>query len=306
MRSRPAFALVASMWLVVGIAAVGLEIAWLARTHRLALANALEHTQSAAVAASGLEHARALLSRALVRTRGDALADPWRRLGDSLSARVGRAEYHVTLQDDAALLDVNAASETMLARLFVACGAEAREAAAAAARIADWRDGDGTLRALGAAREEYLAAQAPALPRNGPVQRIAELDDVLGLPAAWRCVRPLLSVGGAGLVNPNTADRRVLAALPGMNAQLADALVAHRSAGGRFREWRDLLAVAPAGLRAGLDRDAVALQRLLAFETNVVRVTSAAAVDGSPVRVTAEALMRRAGESVFVEWRIFW
>lgn len=306
MTSRRGFALLASVWLMVIIAAVGLEVSWLARTRRLAVANALDDARARGAAVAGLEHARARLAAALVAARGDALADPWRWAAGGDSADLGTARYTFRLRDDAAAFDVNRVDDATLARLFAACGADGPEAEQGAQRIADWRDIDTLRRARGAERDEYLALGARALPRDGPVPSVAELDDVAGLPPrAWACVRPLLQIGGSGQVNPNTAPVEVLAALPGFSPATARAVVQARHSGTRMRSFGELLAVAPPGLRGDLRRSVIALEALLVFQTNAVRTASLARIDGSPVQVRGEALMRRNGGTVFVEWREF-
>jgi general secretion pathway protein K len=304
MKSRRGFALIATVWLMAAIAAVSLEVAWLARAQRLATANAVHGEQARAAARAGLEHARARLVRALEGARNDALADPWRWVGGRTIVVVGAADVAVELRDDAAALDVNRASVEMLARLFAACGADQPAARSAADRIADWRDADALPRPLGAERDEYLAAGRRALPRNGPVRTISELDDLIALPAEpWACARALLAVDGVARINPNTAPSVVLQALPGVSAAAADAIVSARRTGSRLRDFREVTAVVPAGLRADLERNAEALQRVLVYEADAMRVTSTALVAGSPVGVTAEALMRRSGPTLFVEWR---
>lgn len=304
MTARRGFALVASVWLVVGITAVALEVSWLARTRRLQVANAADAVVARAAARSGLEHARARLVQALRPTADDALADPWRWPMDGGSA-LGAAQYTFTVRDEASTLNVNASDEATLARLFVACGADLPVAEQAAARLADWTDADQLRRTRGAERADYVAVGARAVPRDGAVPSVAELDDVLELPVApWACVRPLLSTGGAARVNPNTAPVALLQALPGIDAVGASAIVAGRR-GGRLRDFRELVAAVPPGHRAGMEQNAEWLQRQLVYRVDVVRVVSEASVAGSPVRIRAEALMRRTGSSVFTAWRVF-
>lgn len=306
MKRRSGFALLASVWLMVAIAAIGLEVSWLARSRRLAVANVLDESRAHAAAVAGLEHARARLTGALAPSRGDALADPWRWAVGGDSADLASSQYAFHLRDDAAALDVNRVDERTLTRLFQACGADAGEAAQSAQRIADWRDPDTLRRVRGAERDDYLALGARLLPRDGPVQSVAELDDVAGVPArAWACVRPLLQVGGLGGVNPNTAPAEVLTALSGFSATTARAVVQSRQAGGSVRSFTELLAAVPPALRDELNRSGAELQPLLVYQTGAVRVVSTARVDGSPVHVRAEALMRRNGGTVFVEWQEF-
>lgn len=305
MKARRGFALLASLWLMVAISAIALEVSWLARLRRLTTANALEDEQARAAAASGLEHARARLSTTLRAAGNDALADPWRWTVDSISAPLGTARYQVTLRDAATTIDVNDATNQMLAALFAACGADGPEAAVAADRINDWRDGDALRRTHGAERAEYIAAGARILPRDAPVQSVAELDDVLGLPvAAWACVRPHLSADHRTQLNPNTVPVVVLQALPGVSAAAAAALGAVAAGGGRIRDFRSFVAAVPPAHRAAVEAQEDQLQRLLVFQTNTVRVTSTAGIDGSSVHVTAEAMMRRVSGTVFVEWQV--
>lgn len=310
MTPRRGFALLASVWLMVAIAAVAFEVSWLARARRLALANVLEEEQARAAANAGLEHARARLARALG-ALGDVgaadLADPWRfAAGTSDTVTMGSARYLFSVHDDGATFDVNRAAEDELRRLFTACGADDAQAQRVAQRVADWRDPDQHRRAQGAERAEYLAAGARDLPRDGDVQRIAELDGVLEMPAApWRCARAALSVGGTGQVNVNTASREVLRALPGMSEGGVEAVLSARRDGVRIGSFQELSERIPPALREGVMRASDRLLPRLSYDTYAVRVRSEGWVQGSPVHVSAEALMVRGGGTVFVQWREF-
>jgi len=304
MKARRGFALLTSVWLMVVIAAVSLNVALLARARRLATANALDGVRARAAALAGLEQARGRLTRALLAARHDALADPWRAIAATASTDLGVARYAVSLRDDASALDVNRASDEMLTRLFIACGADDVPAQRTAARIADWRDADQHRRTAGAEREDYLAIGARTLPADADVRALDELDDVMEIPpAAWRCAREHLVVDGVGVVNPNTAPVEVLQALPGVSPRAAAAMLEARAGGGRFRDFRELAAALPPSFRGALNREAVVLQRLLTYETSAVRVVSEASLDGSPSHAVVESLMQRAGATVFVAWR---
>lgn len=81
-----------------------------------------------------------------------------------------------------AFIDINAAQEETLAALFVALGARAPDAASYAARIADYRDGDASVRPGGAEYPDYINAGLAYGPANRPFNRTGELSEVLGLP----------------------------------------------------------------------------------------------------------------------------
>ncbi|MBI3567537.1 MAG: general secretion pathway protein GspK [Gemmatimonadetes bacterium] len=306
--NRRGFALLASIWLMVAIAAVAFEVSYLARSSRLAVANTLEQEQGRGAANAALEHARARLARLLVEhgdAAGSSLADPWRFAeGKSDTVQMGEMRYAFSLEDDGATLDVNRVTEADLHRLFAACGADDALASRMAQRVADWRDEDDSRRAQGAERTDYLAAGARELPRDGAIERVDELRDVLGMPdTLWRRARTFLNVGGIGQVNVNAAPREVLRSLPGMSDAAVEALLAARRSGERVANFQELSDRLPPGDRAALlDASAQLLPRL-SFDAFAMRVRGEGWVEGSPVHVRAEALMVRGGGAVFVQWR---
>ncbi len=306
--NRRGFALMASIWLMVAIASVALEVSWLARTRRLALLNTIERDQAWGAANAALEHARARLSRQLAvpaDPRSTMFPDPWRNAAyASDTVRMGDTRYVFSLTDDGATLDVNLASVGDLQRLFAACGADDAVASRLARRVADWRDADTFPRPTGAERPDYLAAGARELPRDGPVERVGELGDVLGMPeAVWQRASPLLSVHGIGSVNVNAAPREILLSLPGMTEVAADAILTARRDGASIASFQEFTDRMPPSARSGVVQAAPELLRRLSFASFAVRVRGDAWVDGSPVHVRSEALMVQGGGTVFVQWR---
>lgn len=114
-----------------------------------------------------------------------------------------------------ALVDLNAAQEDMLAALFLALGFDEREAAGAAARIADFRDADGTPRPGGAEAPDYYRAGLTHGPANRPFNRNGELAEVLGISARMlQAALPHLTVHSySARIEPLQATPVVLRAL---------------------------------------------------------------------------------------------
>lgn len=81
-----------------------------------------------------------------------------------------------------AFVDINAAPEPTLSALFVALGVQAPEADRIAARIADYRDGDSSVRPGGAEHADYIRAGLTRGPANRPFTRTGEISEVLDLP----------------------------------------------------------------------------------------------------------------------------
>jgi Tfp pilus assembly protein PilX len=65
-RQRSGFILVAVLWLIVALGAVGLDASLRSRTRRLAAANVLDQTRARAAAMAGTEYARSRLTAAML------------------------------------------------------------------------------------------------------------------------------------------------------------------------------------------------------------------------------------------------
>ena len=114
-----------------------------------------------------------------------------------------------------ALIDINAAQEEMLSALFISLGAQGPDAASFAARIADYRDGDTTIRAGGAEYPDYIRAGLDHGPANRPFTRTGELSEVLGLPPELvAAMLPHVTAHSHSVqINPLFASEKVLAAI---------------------------------------------------------------------------------------------
>lgn len=114
-----------------------------------------------------------------------------------------------------ALIDINASPEETLAALFIALGTRAPDAASYAARIADYRDGDSSVRPGGAEFADYTNAGLGHGPANRPFNRTGELSEVLGLPPALiAAAMPHLTAHSYTVqVDPLYASPEVLAAI---------------------------------------------------------------------------------------------
>jgi general secretion pathway protein K len=313
-KPRRGFALIAALWLLVAISALSLEISLASRTRRLASANVLEEARARAAAESGVEHARAILARMLEEGGGRrawrdplAILDPWSRL-DGLkldSVAMGEGEwYRVSLADLGARLNVNRASENEIRRYLVAHRIDAAVADGIAQAIADWRDPDDLRRAQGAEREFYRRAGAEELPSNMPFADVNELRHVAGMTTELlEQLRGELTVIGEGQVNVNAAGRPVLLSLPGMTEAAAEVILRAQQSHTHIATFQELMDLFPLPARESVEREIALLLPRIAFETREVGVVSAGHVEGSPVRVVANAVLARGGSSAFVAWR---
>lgn len=99
-------------------------------------------------------------------------------------------------------------------------------------KLADYADNDTLRRLNGAEKDDYAALGLPPPRDDWPVSPY-ELRRIAGwgeLPALWRRAGDAFTASRENEVNPNTAPREVLLALPGALPQGVDALMARREA----------------------------------------------------------------------------
>lgn len=301
MTDRRGFALLAALWLLVALSTASLALALSARTRRLAAANYAEGIRLRAAAQAGIELGRSLLEQ---RLRIDERLDPWAGVDSVVDTLLlGDARVTITFHDLGTTLNLNRAGEDELRRLFVALPIDASEADRLAQRIADWRDEDDLHRPRGAERDDYLAAEAPALPRNGPFQRVADLRNVLGMTdQLLGRVTPYLTLRSSGQVNLNVASRPVLLTVPGLGEDAVAVLLRYRRAARVLTNLDDLQRDLPAGARESFAAQLPQIMARATTESREVEVTSAARSPGSPVRARLIGVFVRSRDAVFHVW----
>ena len=303
---RRGFALMAALWLVVLVGVTGYELSVRSRSRRLAVANALERTQAEAAADGALETVRGELATRLARpltarVNGAPALDPWSDLAllNIDTIRLGDARALPRVYDAGSRIQINRVTEGDLRRFLAAIPMDAGLADRLAQRIMDWRDADEFRRARGAERDDYLRAGARRLPTNADFGRINELRDVDGMTRElFVRIAPHLTLLGTGQVNVNAAPREVLLSLPGMGDETIAAIVRAQRARRPIRSMEELTAQLSSGARSSLVEAMGELQQRVAFESREVVVEADGWLDGSPVHVTAEALLARGGDAM--------
>lgn len=251
-RSRRGVAMLAALWLVVGISVVAIEFALVGRERREFGLAAADRTRGGAGALGAFAMTRARLEQALrVGPQSTAGAvgrlrssDPWLDVDSIYSGTmmVDSMAVQVEAIDLGTRLNANTLSEgewqTLLSNLlgdFVLADALAQA-------IVDWRDVDDIPRIRGGEREEYIKAQLLRLPTNQSFRDIEELLDVKGMTQEiFALVSPYLTTVGAAQVNLNSAPVPVLRVLPGMTDEIIANILAQRSRGTRIASVAEVM-----------------------------------------------------------------
>ncbi|MGH7467665.1 MAG: general secretion pathway protein GspK [Longimicrobiales bacterium] len=336
--SRPGFVLMAALWLLVALGAVGLEVSLRNRTRRLATANLLDEARARTIAEAAVEYARSRLGSAMMgradelraqaaaratttaaRQRAhqqdmtslfrqsDPAEDPWREPAELVppTVAVGDIEAAMQLRDTGAAFNPNEADELML-RQFFAQGLRIDYALAdeLTQAILDWRDEDDLPRINGAEGEQYTEAGAAVLPGNRPFATLDELRHVLGMTAElFQQMRPYLTLVSSGRINLNAAPEPVLLALPGFTPVAATSLLRLRQSGRFPRSAQELRALLPASAINTLNDNQREFTRRSAFTTDEIEIDVLVDLPGSPVSVHALVVVARATTGASVVWR---
>ncbi len=224
--SQAGIALVLALWATVLLTAMAGSFAYSMRTEALAAGNAVGVARARAAADGAIERAVFELGRARV-------PGAWTPDGAPHAYEDDGIAITVVATDESAKIDLNAAGEVLLRGLFTAIGgADPDTAARLVDAVIDWRDADDFRRPLGAEAADYQAAGAKVLPGNAPFETTGEVSRVLGMtPGVYERIAGSVTVWSRQPgINPKTASRDVLLALPGVDAAAVDGYLAQRDA----------------------------------------------------------------------------
>lgn len=274
------FALMAVLWILVIVGAVGIAFQADAGAERRVVANARTGVRVRWGARAGLHRTLAALDSSVVR----GLADP---AGNAALLRpIGFELDGVAIQaqaiDARARVNLNLADQDRLRDLFAASGFDAAGAHRVAAAVMDWRDADGLRRPEGAEAADYAARGMP-LPRNAPFEAVDDLRHVLGMsPERFRRVAPHLTVVGDGRINVNSASMPALATLPGLDLASARVIASRRDSW-RLRNVFELTTALPRETQNAIQADMARFTDMVAFGPRALEITVDATTAGSPV-----------------------
>jgi general secretion pathway protein K len=263
--NRRGFALLTVLWVLVALATLAGASSSLARRGTAVTRNRIHLTRAA--------WAREACGEILAaRFAGD------RSVREVDTIELGRGTWcRVAVSDPAGAVNVNLAPADMLQRLLGDSLADP---------LLDWRDADDVPRPLGAEAEWYRRARR-AQPRNGPLADAGELRLVRGferVPMDWFAG---LTMRGSGRVNPNLVSRAVLAALPGLDAEVIEALIARRSTRRPIASIDELIAATSPSSRIALLAEYRELAQITAFAPALLLARIEGGVRGTPLVSTA-------------------
>jgi general secretion pathway protein K len=210
LRQRGA-ALLIVLWSTVVVAGLAVVVGGTARTDIAVARRQVEEAQARYLAQAAVVHGALLLLSQ--RDTADLAV-----IGRSMLSYSGR-DIDIRFHDECGKVDLNTAWGDLLRGIVESHAAEIGVPAPSTA-ILDWRDPDSRPGPGGAEDADYRAAGRAHGARNGPFDSIAELQQVLGVPAPLMAsIRDDVTVDclNAG-VDPLVASEAVVAAIPTVDA----------------------------------------------------------------------------------------
>ena len=198
-------ALVSVLWLLMLLSIIAISFGTTIRIEAKTTRNVMEYAKSRALAEAGVAAAIYQLSR----QTEDETEQPWITDGFAYPLTVGDEQVFVTIFDENGKVDINHAETELMAAVLTASGIDPALVDIILNVIAKRREGD----------RESQADSAPSA-STAKFESLGELRQALEIPAdQFRRIEPYLTVysGEAG-VNPSTAPRDVLLALPNVDA----------------------------------------------------------------------------------------
>ena len=243
--------LVVVLWVMMAMSMLALSFSVSIRTEVDAARNVVDQKESYYLARAGIEYAiykvieaQTAFARIQQRREGDLQAIPPVLTG-YIDLPLARGGAGVQISDETGKMNVNLAPGYLLFNLLIMVGLDEQTADMITDSIEDWRDRDDLNRLNGAESNYYQALQEPYLAKNGLFDVPEELLLVKGITPEIYYGRKGTTQDGAQIeyyalqkylttfttinrINVNSAPLPVLAAIPGLDFDVATEIVAMR------------------------------------------------------------------------------
>jgi general secretion pathway protein K len=221
------FALLLVIWVLALLAVLAAEVAAYSHSAAIVARNRVDGARSRAVADAGIAFAIVGLLDPDLQTR-------WRADGRTREVTYDGETIIVRIEDEGGKIDLNNAPIELIAGLAEECGATVDERMALATGIADRRHASAAASSIRPSQARF-AFRGDDFGMNLARWAFAEISEVKLLPgmsrALYDCLRPYITVyPQSPTINPMTAARATLLAIPGIGEQDVDVFLATRRA----------------------------------------------------------------------------
>jgi len=280
-------ALVIVLWMLALLTIMATGYSRMMRTETMLTANLVRSAQASALAEAGI-------NQAIIELFKPAPEKIWKADGTNYEYQLNDQIINVKIQSEIGKIDLNSARSELLIGLLQSVDVPEEDAFSLVQAILDWRDKDNLTRNSGAEDADYENAGLDYGAKDGAFNSIDELLLVKGFTSVlYRKIRPALTVYShkAG-IDPQSAPREALLAIPSIDETTVDAYIAERDISDEPRQSMTLF---------GADSKYLAKSRGTIF-----LITSEARVNNTFARLNAVISLRRSGQRPYsiIAWQV--
>lgn len=285
-KQQKGIVLVIVLWMLVVLIMMVTAYSRMMRTETMLIANLVRSAQANALAEAGV-------NQAIVELYKPEFERTQKTSGANYKYPLHGEMVKVRIQAEVGKIDLNSARSELLIGLLQSVNVPEQEQLPLAQAILDWRDKDNLARSEGAEDSYYENAGFKYAAKDGLFNSIDELLLVKGFTSElYHKIRPALTIysHNAG-VNPQSAPKEVLLAIPSMTETEVESYIASRNA---------LDEPGQSVLFPGIDP-----KYLLKRKGTVFLITSEARINNTLARINAVISLRRNGKQPYsiIAWQ---
>jgi general secretion pathway protein K len=241
-RSQRGVALLIVLWVMTILIVTVLSFSLMTRSETYGTLTYKDRMEKKYLAEAGIERGIAEMINYSRNTNQTVTVegDEWRTDGTAYNSRMADGSYVVRIFDESGKISLNGltdASGVIVRNLLVNLGSPASESDTIVDSLLDWKDGDDLHRLNGAENDYYQSLPHPYRAKNADFDSLEELllvrgvtpDILYGTDTRKGLIQFITLYNTTNRINVMVASREVLAALPGMDAAIADRIVEFRN-----------------------------------------------------------------------------
>jgi len=235
-------ALIMVLWALTVLMVIALSFSYMGRTESQTSLAFKQGIEKKFLAEAGIEKGIAEIIYAKMNPNPQVVlegGETWKMDGTLYTVKEENGYYTVSIIDESGKININTLNDTsaiILKNLLTNSGVQTDEADIIVDSILDWKDADDLTRLHGAESDHYMSLSNPYEAKNADFDSLEELllvrgmtpEIMYGLDKKKGIIDFLTVNSKSGGINVNSAPKEVLMAVPGITAEIADAIVSSR------------------------------------------------------------------------------
>ncbi len=224
MKQQSGIALVIVLWMLSLLIILAMGYSRMVRIETGLTANLVHSSQAKAIAEAGIWQSVTELLKPKIEQQ-------WKTDGTEYSFEFEQGIVNLNIIDETGKIDLNTAHTELLQGLIESIDLPEENSLELLEAILDWRDKDNLTRNHGAEDNDYRLRDFQYGAKDGPFNSLSELQLVMGMTTdIYKQLRPALTIySNQSGINPNSAPKSALLAIPGITEEQVEYFLQTRS-----------------------------------------------------------------------------